>query len=253
MKSDPNTSQEYFPIHASQEAKHEQVKDHKSQIENQQPKEHKSPEIIKIQKKELKVCLPKVSSKKDDVPKKEKIKTNKKKYSEQENLLWISDVFNKAQVAYGKHNIFSVRILKRFPDASVLMRYLEPFMRVILSQEKSNAKIKRCIKFLVKIATCSTNGKQFSQKFVGMILRYCLKIWNAKSINTRREICQLIGILLHELDHDHKIDDEVWLMLRDGLLLRLTDKIPIIRKSAVIAVSRLQALFFFWGKHISRL
>jgi len=161
-------------------------------------------------------------------------------FTKRENLAWLAKIFEDAQNSFTQHISHSNAVLQRFPDCSVLFQYLEPFIRLILVQEKISPSVSRSVKFLVKIATCVSNGKEFSDLLVEMMLQYCMKYWNSKSRYVRWQICNLAGTLLNELDEEHEIDDEVWELLQKRLLFRLKDKIPQVRKSAAIALNRLQ-------------
>jgi len=170
----------------------------------------------------------------------EEIHRTADQYTKRENLAWLANIFQDAQNSFTKHISHSNAVLKRFPDCLVLFQYLEPFIRLIFVQEKISPSVSRSVKFLVKIGTCVSNGKEFSDLLVEMMLQYCMKYWNSKNRYVRWQICNLAGTLLNELDEEHEIDDEVWELLQKRLLFRLKDKIPQVRKSAAIALNRLQ-------------
>jgi len=161
-------------------------------------------------------------------------------YTKKQNLAFVAKIFQDAQNSFTKHISHSKAILKRFPDCAVLFQYLEPFIRLIIVQEKISPAVSRSVKFLVKIATCVSNGKEFSDNLVQMMLQHCMKYWNSKNKYVRWQICNLSGTILNELDEDQEIDDELWTDLQKRLLFRLKDKMPQVRQSAATALNRLQ-------------
>jgi len=175
-------------------------------------------------------------------PENQKDETHKSSeyFTKRENLTWLAKIFENAQNSFTHHISHSNAVLKRFSDCLTLFQHLEPFIRLILVQEKDSPSVSRSVKFLVKIATCVSNGKKFSDSLVEIMLQYCMKYWNSKNRHVRLQICNLTGTLLNELDEEQEIDDEVWMMLQKRLLFRLKDKIPQVRKSAAIALNRLQ-------------
>merc|ERR1719233_1012713 len=175
-------------------------------------------------------------------PENQKDETHKSSeyFTKRENLTWLAKIFENAQNSFTHHISHSNAVLKRFSDCLTLFQHLEPFIRLILVQEKDSPSVSRSVKFLVKIATCVSNGKKFSDSLVEMMLQHCMKYWNSKNKYVRWQICNLSGTILNELDEDQEIDDELWTDLQKRLLFRLKDKMPQVRQSAATALNRLQ-------------
>jgi len=162
-------------------------------------------------------------------------------FTDKENLKFLADKFEDAQQSFAAHSTHTRAILQRFnTDWNALFKYLTRFIQLVLAQPKITDPGSRCIKFIVKIATSVTNGKEFADKLADAILRFALKYWNSKKKIVRLKICNFTGTLLNELDEDQDIDEDLWEMLETRILLRLKDKCPQIRKSAVAALNRLQ-------------
>ena len=63
---------------------------------------------------------------------------------------------------------------------------------------------------------------------------------NANDRGVRFRVCQLINKLLNSMGENMQIDEELYDKIYDCMLLRLRDKVPIIRVQAVLAMTRLQ-------------
>jgi condensin complex subunit 3 len=72
--------------------------------------------------------------------------------------------------------------------------------------------------------------------------QFVVSVHNAKDKAVRFRACQIINNILKDLDEDTEIDDELWQGLQAALLLRIRDKIALVRVEAVKALTRLQVV-----------
>ena len=63
---------------------------------------------------------------------------------------------------------------------------------------------------------------------------------HAKDKAVRFRACQAVSKLLNALDEEAEVDDDMWDLLQDTMLCRMTDKIPVVRVQAINALGRLQ-------------
>ncbi len=70
--------------------------------------------------------------------------------------------------------------------------------------------------------------------------QFMTTVHNAKEKSVRFRACQIISNILRDLDEDTEIDDGLWQALQSTLLMRIRDKIAVVRVEAVKALTRLQ-------------
>lgn len=71
-------------------------------------------------------------------------------------------------------------------------------------------------------------------------LKHLLSICHAKDKAVRFRACQAVSKLLNALDEEAEVDDDMWELLQETMLRRMTDKIPVVRVQAINALTRLQ-------------
>lgn len=129
--------------------------------------------------------------------------------------------------------------------------FFDLFNRCLLVFKREPA-VERVIEFVVKfVATTAhdtdgngnhliANVEEDPFHFMNVFINHLIEISGAKDKAVRFRACQTLSKLLHALDEDAEIDDDVWDKLQDAMLIRITDKIPVVRVQAINALSRLQ-------------
>jgi len=160
---------------------------------------------------------------------------------DREHLRFLSERFDQAQKGFTQHNAFAAEIAKRFKDDTcLLLKTLKPILRIIMQQFKINPPVERAMKFVVKIVTNRENGIKWSETMTYTLMRWLLEFWNAKDRAVRFRMCEILGNILNELDENIEIDEDLWIDMEEKLLNRIKDKFPRVRRSACIALNRLQ-------------
>lgn len=75
-------------------------------------------------------------------------------------------------------------------------------------------------------------------RFVAILLKHAIKGFSAKNKNVRLRCCQTVALLVNGLE---SMDDDLYQVLLEALLVRIRDKEVPVRVQAVIALSKLQS------------
>ena len=101
--------------------------------------------------------------------------------------------------------------------------------------------IERLVRFVVTFATARPEGhEEEADAFVENLLNFLLRYATATDRAVRFRVAQVVGDVLNSLSDDASIDDDVWDAVQEGMLQRLSDKVPLVRAMACRALARLQ-------------
>uniref|UniRef100_A0A0P4VX19 Nuclear condensin complex subunit 3 C-terminal domain-containing protein n=1 Tax=Scylla olivacea TaxID=85551 RepID=A0A0P4VX19_SCYOL len=133
--------------------------------------------------------------------------------------------------------------------------FVEEFTRLLkcalLYGDKQPA-VERTLSFVVKFATAekteqnagkekdSEDEDEEADPFLENLIVFLLKNHEANNAAVRLRICQLLSMLLRQMGAKAAIDNDLYDLIYDTMLHRLQDKIPGVRKEAVLALTRLQ-------------
>eukprot|EP00043_Microstomoeca_roanoka_P013278 m.130069 g.130069 ORF g.130069 m.130069 type:complete len:1089 (+) comp15712_c0_seq3:239-3505(+) len=123
--------------------------------------------------------------------------------------------------------------------------FFDLFNRCLVIFKREPA-VERIIEFAVKFVAASTqtDGELLLEEdeftFMNAFIKHLVSISGAKDKAVRFRACQTLSKLLHALDEEAEIDDDIWEDLQTAMLERIKDKIPVVRVQAINALSRLQ-------------
>ena len=86
----------------------------------------------------------------------------------------------------------------------------------------------------------SEENQPTTSEFLNYVFNFLLDSYEANDKAVRFRVCQLINKLLNHMGNDATIDDDLADRIYDCMLVRVSDKFPIVRKQAVAALARLQ-------------
>ncbi|KDN38868.1 ARM repeat-containing protein [Tilletiaria anomala UBC 951] len=142
---------------------------------------------------------------------------------------------------------------KAFNDAFI------PCVNRVLSVKKGETVADRCLKFISAYAhyaqmafrrqareEAGTAGDDEDEddeddttatRFVEILLKHCLRGFGAKNKNVRLRCCQLVALLVNNLE---SLSDDLFETLKSFLLERVNDKESSVRVQAIVAIAKLQ-------------
>lgn len=146
-------------------------------------------------------------------------------------------IFENSQRSHANHekNIHEMCTIQTGKPADAFNAIFESLVNNVLIHFKREPAIERCIEFIVKFATSC--GDSF---FLNHFIYYLLSISGAKDKAVRFRVTQMISKLLNSLDDDAELEDDLYTSMQKLMIIRIGDKVPLIRIHAMMAVSRLQ-------------
>ena len=185
------------------------------------------------------------------------------------------DAFQQAQKNAIHHDACvagSLQILEEHYNQDQLHVFLQSFLDMFnrsLIVFKREPAVERLIEFAVKFVAASTQADFFKAHranssisrggaatddeeeegeeelgdefvFMNAFIQHLVTISDAKDKAVRFRACQTLSKLMHALDEDAEIDDDIWEALQEAMLKRIKDKVPVVRVQAINALSRLQ-------------
>ncbi|KAI4320278.1 hypothetical protein MLD38_033775 [Melastoma candidum] len=114
-----------------------------------------------------------------------------------------------------------------FPSFSRALTPLFEFQRRSPSCE-------RAVKFVASFAAASCGEGWFLEEF----LRFLLVAAAAANKATRFRACQIVSEIILRLPDEAEVDGDLWDEVIDSMMIRLRDKVPVVRVFAVRALSR---------------
>jgi condensin complex subunit 3 len=145
-------------------------------------------------------------------------------------------------VAGHKRGLTSVlAAMGKVDTMGAFMQYFTPALDRILVVFKREPGVERLVKFVGLMATHSVkkHAEQRDQ-FLDSLLRYLMVRSTTRDKAVRFRCCQLVATVLHALDPEAEIAEDLFDEVEASMLLRSRDKIPVVRVQAIMALSRLQ-------------
>lgn len=102
---------------------------------------------------------------------------------------------------------------------------------------KREAAVTRSIEFTVRFII---QADQASEGILNKFIDYLLGFHGAKDKAVRYRVCQIVGKILDALPEDVEIDEETFDVIEKVGMIRMTDKVPVVRVQACTLLTRLQ-------------
>ncbi|CAN7016164.1 unnamed protein product [Brassica oleracea var. botrytis] len=166
----------------------------------------------------------------------------------------IAKILNDTRTSYATHNrklkeLASLRSklspsdsddesppLRRF--SSVFFKALTP---LFAAAQRRTAAAERIVRFVAEFACLGSNsdgGDSDCDEFLDGFLRFLIPGSVAANRNARFRACQIISEIILRLPDDVEVGDELWDDVIDCMMVRVRDKVPVIRTFAVRSLSR---------------
>ena len=106
---------------------------------------------------------------------------------------------------------------------------------------KREACVERLMRFLVSLVVeCMSGGHEGETAFAERMLMRFLEHSEAADKAVRFRVCQLTAGVISQLGEEAEVSDELWDVVMERMMVRLKDKVPIVRAHAAAALGRLQ-------------
>ncbi|CAH2079627.1 unnamed protein product [Thlaspi arvense] len=164
----------------------------------------------------------------------------------------IAKILNETRTSYATHNrklkeLATVRSKLSSPESdesSSVRRFSSVFFKTLtplfIAAQRRTAAAERIVRFVAEFACLRSNsgGDSECEEFLDEFLKFLISGTVAANRNARFRACQIISEIILRLPDDVEVADELWDDVIDCMMLRVRDKVPVIRTFAVRSLSR---------------
>ncbi|PQQ01291.1 condensin complex subunit 3 isoform X1 [Prunus yedoensis var. nudiflora] len=157
-------------------------------------------------------------------------------------MLKIAQILNDASTSNATHNrkLKELSALRSKTSSSSL--FFSAFCKTLtplFAFQRRTASAERTVRFVSAFATARDSGPASQcDAFLEDFLRFLLPVSAAANRTHRFRACQIVSSIILQLPDDAEVSSELWDEVIDCMKLRAGDKVPVIRISAVRALSR---------------
>ncbi|XP_057521686.1 uncharacterized protein LOC130801810 [Amaranthus tricolor] len=155
----------------------------------------------------------------------------------------IALILDESKASYATHNRKLKELCNLRSSSPQPQTFFSSFRKALLpifTFQRRTASAERIIRFVCTFA-CFTDSKRtsidFHDDFLETFLRFLLTFVSANK-TARFRSCQIISEIIMRLPDDAEVSNELWDEVTESMVVRVGDKIPIIRTYAVRALSR---------------
>ncbi|CAB4271976.1 unnamed protein product [Prunus armeniaca] len=157
-------------------------------------------------------------------------------------MLKIAQILNDARTSNATHNrkLKELSALRAKTSSSSL--FFSAFCKTLtplFAFQRRTASAERTVRFISAFAMARDSGPASQcDAFLEDFLRFLLPVSAAANRTHRFRACQIVSSIILQLPDDAEVSSELWDEVIDCMKLRAEDKVPVIRISAVRALSR---------------
>ncbi|XP_008227932.1 PREDICTED: condensin complex subunit 3 [Prunus mume] len=157
-------------------------------------------------------------------------------------MLKIAQILNDARTSNATHNrkLKELSALRSKTSSSSL--FFSAFCKTLtplFAFQRRTASAERTVRFISAFAMARDSGPASQcDAFLEDFLRFLLPVSAAANRTHRFRACQIVSSIILQLPDDAEVSSELWDEVIDCMKLRAEDKVPVIRISAVRALSR---------------
>ncbi|CAB4302517.1 unnamed protein product [Prunus armeniaca] len=154
----------------------------------------------------------------------------------------ITQILNDARTSNATHNrkLKELSALRSKTSSSSL--FFSAFCKTLtplFAFQRRTASAERTVRFISAFAMARDSGPASQcDAFLEDFLRFLLPVSAAANRTHRFRACQIVSLIILQLPDDAEVSSELWDEVIDCMKLRAEDKVPVIRISAVRALSR---------------
>ncbi|KAF6204223.1 hypothetical protein GE061_002563 [Apolygus lucorum] len=154
-------------------------------------------------------------------------------------VLGVNNIFNGAQHDANSHHRLRkelAEIYQQNPSADFIMEFMQCLCCCLIVQEK-HPNVERALDFS---AVFLAQHYQDMEEVLVAVFEFIFKNHSCKTQAVRFRCCEFMNRLLHNMDDQAVLYDDIYEKITSTMLERLQDKVPTIRAQAVMALQRLQ-------------
>ncbi|XP_018591249.2 condensin complex subunit 3 [Scleropages formosus] len=169
------------------------------------------------------------------------------------NDLQIKEAFLRAQKGHNNKAKLVAALKNRYAKLEDKTGFHDEFVHYLkyaMIVYKREPAVENVMEFLAKFAASfevpvdndetMPGGEEDDDPFLNYLFTFLLKSHSANSHAVRFRVCQLINKLLGSMAENAQIDDDLFDLIHETMLIRVTDKFPNVRIQAALAMARLQ-------------
>ncbi|ESW35371.1 hypothetical protein PHAVU_001G229600 [Phaseolus vulgaris] len=150
-------------------------------------------------------------------------------------MLKIAAILDEARTSYATHNrkLKELSLLRSKSSSSSL--FFSAFSRTLtplFDFQRRLASVERVVSFVSALAASA------SDEFLDNFLKFLLAAATASNKTARFRACQIVSEIILRLPDDAEVSNELWDEVIEWMMVRVRDKIPVVRTFAVRALSR---------------
>nr|BAE98725.1 chromosome condensation protein -like [Arabidopsis thaliana] len=167
----------------------------------------------------------------------------------------IAKILNETRTSYATHNrklkeLATIRSKLSSSESesesvsSSILQFSSVFLKTLtplfIAAQRRTAAAERVVRFVAEFACLRSNsdGDSDCDEFLEEFLKFLVAGSVAANRNARFRACQIISEIILRLPDEVEVADELWDDVIDCMMLRVRDKVPVIRTFAVRSLSR---------------
>ncbi|KAL6049642.1 Condensin complex component, non-smc subunit [Balamuthia mandrillaris] len=150
-------------------------------------------------------------------------------------------IFGECQRTLAVHKRYCRQLRKLWAEADDKEAFLQHFsamLHPVLLVFKREPAAERVCQFVILFVVSVLQKESPKQGWA--LLEYLLRLHDVKDKAVRFRVCFLAAGIVNNMDEEAEIEETLWETLSQAMLQRAMDKVPVIRATAVSALSRLQ-------------
>ncbi|QCD98460.1 condensin complex subunit 3 [Vigna unguiculata] len=150
-------------------------------------------------------------------------------------MLKIAAILDEARTSYATHNRKLKELsllLSKSSSSSVFFSAFSRTLTPVFDFQRRLVSIERVVSFVSALAASS------SDEFLDYFLKFLLSAATASNKTARFRACQIVSEIILRLPDDAEVSNELWDEVIEWMMVRVRDKIPVVRTFAVRALSR---------------
>ncbi|XP_047164694.1 condensin complex subunit 3 [Vigna umbellata] len=150
-------------------------------------------------------------------------------------MLKIAAILDEARTSYATHNrkLKELSLLRAKSSSSVFFSAFSRTLTPLFDFQRRLASVERVVSFVSALAASA------SDEFLDCFLKFLLAAATASNKTARFRACQIVSEIISRLPDDAEVmSNEIWDEVIEWMMVRVRDKIPVVRTFAVRALSR---------------
>ncbi|KAK7379230.1 hypothetical protein VNO80_04685 [Phaseolus coccineus] len=150
-------------------------------------------------------------------------------------MLKIAAILDEARTSYATHNrkLKELSLLRsKSSSSSIFFSAFSRTLTPLFDFQRRLASVERVVSFVSALAASA------SDEFLDHFLKFLLAAATASNKTARFRACQIVSEIILRLPDDAEVSNELWDEVIEWMMVRVRDKIPVVRTFAVRALSR---------------